>query len=596
MPLPSRFPVSDLFARRFQSSAATAFLCAAALLSCDGGAPQDVDETGAALTVAGDDAELVRTLKALEVSPSSAVVVADLGKTATRTFKVVARYNDRSTADVTAKASYTVDNPSVGAMSGSIFESASRASAQVDFVQVIVRYREGGTELTARANLTVAWLRSSGPNKDLLFTLPYMGRTESATTGFGSSPQAVDAFLAVDTTGSMGGEISGIKASLDTTIIPGVRAVVTNSWFGVGAVEDFPSGSYGSPSCGGDPSDDQPFILLKPMTSDLTAFKTAFGLLLRSGGPRGCGADTPEGQMEALYQIATGNGNVVSGVVNIPAHKDKGRGGVEFRTGALPIVSMITDASFHTVGEPGRTCAGSELDYAGAVAAAAHSRTTTTSALKNLCARVIGVSIDTGTGDAGCLGHYDMKQLATATGGRVQPEAWGPTGTRPSTCATGECCVGIGGRGEAADAEGLCPLVYKGQPDGSGIGTQVVGGIEQLIRFAPSDVTIVKSGVSTAVDGTPLPSGMSTADFLISAKAVDGTPPSSPAGLKTPTASGDKFTGVVPGSTLRFSVEAQNTFLPAKSKPQVLRAKLTTQASGCATLDERDIFIIVPAA
>lgn len=583
MPMTSRFAVSHLF------------VCAAAFLSCDGAVPppNDVDETGAALTGSGD-VELIRTLKALEVSPNSAVVISDLGKTATRTFKVLARYNDRSTADVTATASYTVDNPSVGSMTGAVFETASRASAQVDFVQVIVRYREGGTELTARANLTVAWLRASGPNKDLLFTLPYMGRTESLTTGFGSSPQAVDAFLAVDTTGSMGGEINSIKSSLDTTIIPGVRSVVANSWFGVGAVEDFPSGSYGSPSCGGDPSDDQPFILLKPMTSDLTAFKTAFGQLLRGSSPRGCGADTPEGQMEALYQIATGNGNVVSGVVNVPAHKDKGRGGVEFRVGALPIVSMITDASFHALAE-GRMCFGSEIDYAGAVAAAAHSRTTTTNALKNLCARVIGVSIETGS-DANCIGHYDMTQMATATGGRVQPEAWGPTGTRPSTCATGDCCTGVGGKGEKADAEGLCPLVYKGQPDGSGIGAQVVGGIEQLVRFAPSDVTIAKSGGGTTVDGTSLPMGKNTADFLISAKAIDGTPPASPSGLMTPTASGDKFTGVVPGSTLRFSVDAQNTFLPATSKPQVLRAKLTTYASGCATLDEHDVFIVVPAA
>ena len=67
--------------------------------------------------------------------------------------------------------------------------------------------------------------------------------------------------------------------------------------------------------------------------------------------------------MEGLYQIATGAGNVVSGVVNIPPHMGTGRGGVESRSGALPVVAVVSDASFHTKGESGRTCFGSSLEY-----------------------------------------------------------------------------------------------------------------------------------------------------------------------------------------------------------------------------------------
>src|SRR5262249_36894405 len=154
-----------------------ALLCAGALFSCDRGAP--VDETESALSVEdpASDVDLIRTLRSIEVSPNNSVLPVDLSKKGTRNFKVVARYNDRSTADVTASATFTVDNPSVGTMTGATFESSVRTSSQVDFVQIIARYRESGVEATAHANLTVAWLRASGPSPDLVFTLPYMGST-----------------------------------------------------------------------------------------------------------------------------------------------------------------------------------------------------------------------------------------------------------------------------------------------------------------------------------------------------------------------------------------------------------------------------------
>ena len=82
--------------------------------------------------------------------------------------------------------------------------------------------------------------------------------------------------------------------------------------------------------------------------------------------------------MEALYQLATGVGNIVAGVVNIPANRS-GLGGAGFRKGALPVITMITDAVFHTKGESATPCsyqdgAGNHpvtSDYTGAVAAAA---------------------------------------------------------------------------------------------------------------------------------------------------------------------------------------------------------------------------------
>src|SRR5262249_20713209 len=141
-------------------------------------------------------------------------------------------------------------------------------------------------------------------------------------------------------------------------------------------------------------------ILLSAMAADVTAAKTAVGNLLVGAEPRGNGVDLPEGQMEALFQIATGAGNVVGGVVNVPPNHT-GIGGVAFRDGALPRVTGVTDAIFHTKGEPGRGCSARTTlggvvniaaEYSGAVAAAAHTRADTIAALNKICAKVIGVS------------------------------------------------------------------------------------------------------------------------------------------------------------------------------------------------------------
>jgi hypothetical protein len=299
--------------------------------------------------------------------------------------------------------------------------------------------------------------------------------------------------------------------------------------------------------------------------------------------------------MEALYQIATGAGNVVSGVVNVPPHKDKGRGGVEFRPGALPVVAMVTDASFHSLGEPMRTCSGAATDYTGAVAMAAHSRADTTAALKNLCARVVGVSIHLLT-DENCIATKDLTQLATDTGALVPPEAWNGGAGRPMGCAAGQCCTGIGGAGEPPNAGGLCPLVMKVATGGTGTAGQLAQGITQLAQFSPSEVSLSKIGGMTGEDGSALPAGKTTADFLLPVKAVDGLPPAMPAGLKTPVVSGDHFTGVIPGSTVRFTLDAKNDFIPAGTRPQVFKTKVQVLASGCAVLDEREVHVVVPAS
>jgi hypothetical protein len=66
--------------------------------------------------------------------------------------------------------------------------------------------------------------------------------------------------------------------------------------------------------------------------------------------------------------------------------------------------------------------------------------------------------------------------------------------------------------------------------------------------------------------------------------------------LPAPQISGGAFTKVYPGSTVRFTVTAQNVIVPATDKPQVFRAKIKVLAGGCADLDEREVIILIPPA
>ena len=552
-----------------------------------------------------------RQLRQLRITPDNEVMEVDLNQSVARDFTVRALFSDGSSEDVTAQASLKLEDPSLGQLTGAHFVSAVSVANKVAFTRVSAALSRDGVMLSGLANLTLVWLRKSGAATDFFFKLPYKDAPQSQPLQFSTNVQSLDAFFAVDTTGSMGPEIQQLSMSLQNTIIPGVKAsAVKDAWFGVGAVEDFPYAGHGEANTYPGQSDDQPFILLKAMTADAAAAGSAVGQLLRGSAPRGNGLDLPEGQLEALYQIATGAGNQVSGVVNIPPNHS-GLGGVGFRKGALPVITLITDAIFHTKGEPTQSCTfrysggGSRTeygDYEAATAAVAHSRGQVTTALNQLCARFVGVSA-LYTNIAGlvpdpngiCNATADLIQAANATGSVVLPVAW-DVPARPINCAAGLCCTGLSGAGESPNKNGECPLVFKIPQTGLGLGSQVTAGITQVARFGKFDVSTQKSGQATGDGGIPLPAGKTTADFIQAVAPLDATAPKAPPVLPAPQISGGAFTKVYPGSTVRFTVTAQNVIAPATDKPQVFRAKIKVLAGGCADLDEREVIILIPPA
>lgn len=563
-------------------------------------------DIGAGTTVP-DDPE-PRTFVGIRIDPDNNVLLVDLNQTAAIEFRVLAYFSDGSSEDISAQSMLSADSSVLGTLNGRVFTAAPQSSAKVDLSHFTARYSRDGQEYIAAANLTIVWLRTTGPSTDFFFSLPFGTSVKDQALGFGTTIQSIDSFFAVDTTSSMVGAINNLRSSLKDGIIPGVKqAAAKDAWFGVGAIDDFPVGPNGVPTgmCTGDVRflDDQPFILVNPMTSDVTVAQAATDKLLRGSGTRGCGGDIPESQLEALYQIATGEGNTVTGVSSVPAHKTPGRGGVEFREGALPVITLITDAPFHTKGETNQTCTyfdsgfmlhNDSSEYGATVAAAAHTRAQTTAALNALCAKVIGVAPQITTlPTASCLPNVDLVKTARDTGALVPPEAWDAIG-RPNGCAAGQCCTGLAGAGETPGSDGLCPLVFKVKSDGTGLGQQVTTGITQLARFATFDVTTSTRGNATGDDGETLPAGKTTADFIKGVTPDVAIVPTSNPMPKPPIIAGGAFTKVTPGTQVRFDIKAYNDFQPETDVPQVFRATIKVQAGGCADLDQREVIMLVP--
>jgi hypothetical protein len=556
-----------------------------------------VVDGGADATV--DTAPLPHTLTGLDVTPTNPLIELDLNADGSQGFSVTGHFLDGVDEDVTSQVTWAVMNPNVGAMSGStlLIPAFATATAETSLITATL----GGVE--GKAQITVVAYRKSGTQQDFFFILPYQDPAglQNRPLDFSTTIPALDVFFLMDTTGSMYGEIHNLQTALTGTVIPGIQSAVANSQFGVGALEDFPLDGYGSvhgSDCGrgGESAPDQPFKLRQAITNNVTAVQTAVnGLALGTNAPIGCGEDWPEGGLEAIYQAATGEGLTSPSPTSVPANHT-GIGGVAFRSGTMPVIVDITDAMTHGVGETGSCNTGLTVDqavYSGSVATVAHSRAQTKTALANICARVVGISAIQTSLPANCSGEEYMRDLATATGARVPPAAW-DVGVRPTGCGPTQCCTGQNGAGMNPDGDGLCPVVFDVAPNGTGVSTNIVTGIQMLARFATFDVPTDKQGAATDVDGNPLPSGTTTADFIKAVTPTSFVLPPPPPNLPNPTFDTTTFHNVTPGTQVSFSVNAYNDFVPATDKAQIFRATIRVLAGGCTPLDQRDVLILVP--
>ena len=367
------------------------------------------------------------------------------------------------------------------------------------------------------------------------------------------------------------------KAGL-VTLINSIRSAVPNTGFAVTGYEDF--------SGGGGLAGNQPFYMRhRVMTTNTAAGLSSITTQVNTYATfPGSGGDGPESGWEMLFQVATGLGTSIGGAsvpafnpaTAFPATPPAGEAigdipGVGFRTGSLPMVVWVTDAPNHS-GFP-----------AGAATKAAALAQITTAAI-----RVIGVVSSVGDGD----GRPEVLEAVNASGAVVPPTAWGPAGSRPASCAVGQCCTGLNGVGEAS-AGGMCPLIFRIDGTGAGLGTAVADAVEALTGFGtldigadpqddPSDSVDAVAEFVERIEANPTaPAPCASGMVAIDVAPVDGI--------------NDTFQSVTPGTTVCFDViPKMNTSVMPTDMPQMFMATIVVEGDGITTLDTRDIFFLVP--
>lgn len=388
-----------------------------------------------------------------------------------------------------------------------------------------------------------------------------------------------DVVILLDTTGSMAGTIVRLQSYVGG-FMGSLVGTVDDVAVGLAGYGDFPINDNQNSNY------DVPFYLVhRVMTAHtsggLDSLVAASGNrnIITSGlGPwfaQMRGGDKAEQGWEALRQVATGIGISYPGgsvpafspsaayPVTPPASEEVGTiGGLGFRSGALPIVIMITDTNNHDDSFPGTSPSSS-------------SRAEAVAALASIHARVIGLMAWQTDG------RDDLTFLANTTGARVPPEAWGTGSSRPANCPVGKCCVvGADSSAPGTDVQpdpvsGMCTLVFQSdryEESLSALMTQAVTGLARGAKISVS--ALVEDDAADSVDVT---------------KAfVDGL---------TPNAGGDCSdpASVTYGGKACFTLTTRtNTTVPATQAAQRFDAKIDLAGEGLAKNQTIPVSFVVP--
>lgn len=412
------------------------------------------------------------------------------------------------------------------------------------------------------------------PADDYFIVLPYMGEQVERDLDFATDIRTADIFFITDTTGSMGGTVANVKATVATPgtgLIDAISAVIPDAWFGGGQHDDFPFGGYGGGS-------DEPFILAIRMTPPERAaeVQTAFNAIMTHGG-----SDGPESDTEALYQIMTGEGATwtyaggFGGASTYTMRRyvgdclDAGYGAPCFREGSLPIIVHFTDICSHN-GPPGDEA--SCDPYVGITPAPA-TWSEAVAAMNVRGAKYIGINASSQScagvvGPSGSRDCHFLQRTAEETG--------------------------------SIDLDGNL-LVYDlpNSSTGTAFRDQIVEAVETVATRVPIDVD------TRLRDDTSDPGGVDATRFIKRRQpACRATPPTTPcwtppAGV-TPEAAvaavdESTFFGAIPGTSVKFRITFRNDFHMGGRTSEIFIAYIDVRGSGAAVLDTRQVFIVVPA-
>jgi hypothetical protein len=408
-----------------------------------------------------------------------------------------------------------------------------------------------------------------------------------------------DLGFVVDTTGSMGGEISNLKSGLQS-IISQLAANIPDLGIGIAAHDDVPASGWGS--CGTDNSYyDLPNGLIRDVSIGGVTQTTAISQAQGAANVLGThdGVDTPESQVLALIHAIDGQSITNGCNAALPTIADTATtfGSLGFRKGALPMIVEISDAPFHNGVQ------------AGTGYGAYQTITNLKDAINKRGAKFIGVAASATTPDSdgnirnassGGSAYGDMAFLTDNTGSNVAPSAFG-----------GSCLTGLNGAALSPDGPGgTCRLIFSLHHDGSGLSSTIVSGVRALLLSVRYDVHVAAT-----------PSGVDVVDKFLTSIVPTGTgtdPETGKACTALPGGTADRYVGpratagtdgvaetmlaVNPGPRYCFDVTPKtNTTIAPTTSPQLFRATLTVWAKNPTasvpdvTLGKpRDVLFIVP--
>jgi hypothetical protein len=348
--------------------------------------------------------------------------------------------------------------------------------------------------------------------------------------------ERADVVFAIDTTASMGQEIEQIRTNLRDRIAPAIERTISDSQIGVTTFADFPEGN-----CGRATEGDLPFRLVLPVSDDVGRVQSAVDSIELNNG-----IDEPESQVEALYQVATGEGigPYVSPSFGCPMG---GFGYPCFRPDALPIVMLFSDAPFHN--GPTGTHPYASPDACPRVSPTPHTYPQALEALTARGVRVMGLY----SGPRGERGFQDLQRIATDT------NAVGSDGT---------------------------PIVFE-------IGTRGEALTESVISAIATLAAVVEFDIDTELFDVDRTDAVDPRDFVERVIAVRADPPE---GVDEILRDEGIFRGVRTGTRVVFELALANDVVAPGVGPQRFLLEVVFRGDMRTRIGSTIVEIVVPGA
>jgi hypothetical protein len=332
----------------------------------------------------------------------------------------------------------------------------------------------------------------------------------------------VDVFFLIDATASMEDEIENVHEGLAGLVVPGVRAAIPDAQFGLAYLGEFPVEPHG-------PLDVRPYELRNTMTDDITSLEANLALVPSWGN-----FDDPEAQVEALYQVVTGEGLLPFIQPSFGCPRG-GRGAACFRDDSLPVVILVTDAPFHN--GPDGANPYEEVDPP------PHTYNSLLRVLDAAGVFVIGLGA-TDTGRPSPLAH--LRRLASDTGA----------------------------------LSGGSPLAFDIGSRGDDVGEGIVDAVERLASGLPLDVDAIVEDV---------PGDRYDAREIVTAVRPLRADPRE--GVRE--IAEDRFVGVIPGTRVVFEVSIDASSLPVSDETIYVEARIVFRAFGRSRLGTEQFTIAI---